>query len=134
MWFFFLILALMLAMDLAWWRYADRLLRPLRRARLWRSLLAAFMSTQVLLLLWTVFARAVGPGFDQLTAKFLISGMYVWHLLALPILLLVWIVTGVVTTPVRLARWLRRERVEDPGHHVTARETVAAAADLALEP
>jgi hypothetical protein len=131
---FLTILVLMLATDLAWWRYADGLLRPMPRAGLWRGLVAAFVLAQVGLLLWTIFARLVGPGFDQLTPKPLISAVYLWHLIALPVLLLIWLATGVVTMPWRLARWLRRERVEDPGHHVTAREAVAAAADMALEP
>jgi predicted MPP superfamily phosphohydrolase len=130
----FVILALMLALDLAWWRYADGLLRPLRRARLWRGMLAAYMALQVFLLAWSISARLVGPGFDQLTPKTLIAGTYLWHLVALPLLLLLWLATGLFTMPVRLAKWLRREHVEDPKHHVTATETVAAAADLALEP
>lgn len=131
---FVVLLVLMFALDLAWWRYADGLLRPLRRARVWRGLLAIFMGMQVFLLLWTVFARAFGPGFDQLTPTPLISAAYLWHLMALPLLLLVWIVTGVIATPFRVARWLRCEHVEDPKHHVTAQETLAAAADIALEP
>ena len=80
----FVILALMLALDLAWWRYADGLLRPLRRARLWRGMLAAYMALQVFLLAWSISARLVGPGFDQLTPKTLIAGTYLWHLVALP--------------------------------------------------
>src|SRR6478735_5582474 len=124
----------MLALDLAWWRYADGLLRPLRRARLWRVLLAAYMVLQVFLLAWSISARLVGPGFDQLTPKMLIAGTYVWHLIALPVLLLLWLAMGIVTMPVRLAQWLRREHVEDSQHHVTATEAAAAAADLALEP
>jgi predicted MPP superfamily phosphohydrolase len=130
----FVILGLMLALDLAWWRYADGLLRPLRRARLWRGMLAAYMVVQVFLLLWSISARAFGPGFDQLTPKMFISATYLWHLIALPILLMAWIATGTLTMPVRLARWLRRERAEDPKHRVTAGEAAAAAGDLALEP
>jgi predicted MPP superfamily phosphohydrolase len=130
----FVILALMFALDLAWWRYADGLCRPLRRARLWRGLLAAYMALQVFLLAWSVSARLVGPGFDQLTPKVLIAGTYIWHLVALPVLLLLWLATGIFTMPVRLAKWLRREHVQHPQHHVTASEAAAAAADLALEP
>jgi uncharacterized protein len=132
---FYVILGLMLALDLAWWRYADGLLRPVRRARLWRGLAAAFAVSQLLLLCWMVLARRLGgAGFDGLTPTPLISAAYLWHLIALPLLLLLWIATGVVTMPWRLARWLRRERVEDPGHRVTPGEAAAAAADLALEP
>lgn len=134
MWFIYVILGLMLALDLAWWRYADRLLRPLRLARVWRGVLAAFMATQVFLIVWTLTARFFGPGFDQLTPRAMIAGTYIWHLLALPTILVLWIVTGVVTTPWRLARWVRREHVQHPEHHLTAAETAGAAADLALEP
>lgn len=134
MWFIFLILGLMLALDLAWWWYSDRLLRPLRRAWLWRGLVAAFMATQVLLIFWTIFARWFGVGFDQLTPKTLISATYLWHLIALPAVLVIWIATGVVTMPWRLARWVRRQHVEHPRHHITGAEAAGAAADLALEP
>jgi predicted MPP superfamily phosphohydrolase len=131
---FFVILALMVVMDLAWWRCADGMLRPLRRARIWRSVLAVFMKLQLLLLTWTITARWVGPGFDQLTPTLLIGAVYLWHLLALPLILVAWIALGAVTMPIRLTRWLRRERVEHPAHHASAGEVVSAAADLALEP
>jgi predicted MPP superfamily phosphohydrolase len=130
----FVILALMLALDLAWWRYADGLLRPLPRARLWRGMLATYMGLQVFLLAWSISARLIGPGFDQLTPKALIAATYLWHLVALPILLLLWLAAGVLAMPMRLAKWLRREHIEGPKHHVTASEAAAAAADLALEP
>src|SRR5688572_26342517 len=131
---FLIILGLMLVLDLAWWRYADVLLRPLRRARVWRGLLAAFMAMQVFLLIWSFAARWVGAGFDQLTPTILIATTYVWHLVALPVVLIIWIATGVVVMPWRLARWVGREHREDPAHHIAASETVAAAADLAMEP
>jgi hypothetical protein len=104
MWFIYVILGLMLALDLAWWWYAERLLRPIRLARVWRGVLAAFMATQVFLVVWTLTARFFGPGFDQLTPRAMIAGTYIWHLLALPTILVLWIITGVVTTPRRLAR------------------------------
>jgi predicted MPP superfamily phosphohydrolase len=131
---FYVILALMLAMDLAWWRYADGLLRPLRRARLWRGLLASFMGGQLFLLLWTVASRRFGPGFDQLTPQPLIAATYLWHLIVLPLLLLTCVVIGLLTMPWRLARWVRREHVVHPAHHITPGEAGAVAADLALEP
>lgn len=134
MWFIFLILGLMLALDLAWWWYSDRLLRPLRRARLWRGLVAAFMATQVFMIFWVIAARSFGPGFDQLTPKPLIAATYLWHLIALPVVLVLWIATGVVTVPWRFARWLRREHVEHPRHHITGAEAAGAVADLAPEP
>jgi uncharacterized protein len=131
---FYVILVLMLATDLAWWRCADLLLRPLKHCRLWRALLAVFMGGQVVLLVWTVAARRFGAGFDQLTPQPLIAAAYLWHLIVLPLLLLLWLATGVVTTPRRLIRWLRREHAEHPAHHVTPAEAGAVAVDLALEP
>src|SRR5688500_13001847 len=130
---FFIILGLMLVLDLAWWFYADRLLRPTRRRRLWRTLLAVFMTLQVLLLIWTCSARRFGPRSDHMTPKLFLSAAHLCHLFILPILLVLWIAFGVVPTPFRLVRWLRREKVEHPAHHVSPREAVAAAADLALE-
>jgi predicted MPP superfamily phosphohydrolase len=135
MWFILTILGLMLALDLAWWRYADRLLRPLRRARVWRGLLAAFAAGEVVLLvLWVIDVMITGPQFDNILPRPLIAATYVWHLLALPTILVLWIATGVLTMPWRLARWVRREHVEHPEHHLTATETAGTAADLALEP
>jgi uncharacterized protein len=131
---FQVILALMLALDVAWWAYAHRLLRPLRRRAMWRLLLALFMGVQIFLLLWTVLAHRFGAGGIDAMPRVLISATYLWHLIALPAVLLAWLLTGTLTMPWRLARWLRREKLEDPRHHVTASETVAAAADLTLEP
>src|SRR5688500_10180203 len=135
MWFIFVILGLMLALDLAWWWYADRLLRPLRRARLWRGLLAAFAAGEVLLLvLWVADVMITGPQFDNVLARPLVPATYLWHLIALPALAALWVAPGALPLPRRSARWLRRERGEHPEHHITPAETAAAAADLALDP
>lgn len=134
MWFFFVILGLMLALDLVWWWYADRLIRPLSRARLWRGLLAAFMAAQVFLIFWSLTARSLGPGFDQLTPRAMIAGTYLWHLIALPLIGVLLTGVGVIT----VARWLATrvlgEHIAHRRGDVIATLAVGTASDLALEP
>ncbi len=77
--FVLIVVGLMLTFDAAWWWHADRRLRPLRRARLWRGLLAAFVVTQAAVLLWAFASRRSG---DVPTPLFALT--FLWHLIVLP--------------------------------------------------
>jgi predicted MPP superfamily phosphohydrolase len=65
-----------------WW--GDRRLRPLRKSKTWRTLLAALIGAQFLMLVWwTLFPgtlRGLGSGFWKPVSAWL----YMWHLLVLP--------------------------------------------------
>lgn len=66
-----------------WWWWADRQLRPLRRARLWRSLLAAFALFQLGFFAYTMGGRIVGMTLGA-PAPFT-AVAYLWDLIFLPL-------------------------------------------------
>src|SRR5687768_5410403 len=105
---FFLILGAMVAFDLLWWRQADRLLRPLPHGRWWRTLLGLFMGGQLFLILWAVGARFIAAGFDGSTPVTLIAATYVWHLLVLPVLVVLLLTAGLVGSVRSLGRLILR--------------------------
>jgi predicted MPP superfamily phosphohydrolase len=87
--------------DALWWRAADRRLRPLRGAVVWRWLLAAFMIAQLGYMLMMTVGSIVehvprGPLLWPVAA-------YVWHLFVLPAAVM-WLLM------VRGLRWLRAKR------------------------
>jgi predicted MPP superfamily phosphohydrolase len=84
-----LIIGLVFACDLLWWRTADRILRPSPRGRRWRPALATFMAAQVLCLLWIVLGRTLVRDADALIPAWVLIGTFVWHLLVLPATLVV---------------------------------------------
>ena len=83
--FILTVIAVMFALDGICWailaRLADR--TP------WRSLIALFMSAQLLGLAWLIFGRLSHGGWDQWLPKFAIASIFIWHCLGLPLLLLV---------------------------------------------
>lgn len=81
--FFWLIILAMLAFDALWWWWADRRLRVLRRARAWRTSLAVFMALQLLCFLGIMVTRLLG--YRALIPVSLVAGVYIWHLLVLPL-------------------------------------------------
>jgi predicted MPP superfamily phosphohydrolase len=136
---FYLVLILMLALDVAWWRYADLRLRQLsRHRRSLRALLAVFMAGQLLLLLWSSGSRFLGVGFDHLTPRVLISATYLWHLIVLPCTLLAWIAAIAVTIPGRILRAMRPEKASSPqsetGLPLSRRQLLGATAIAATPP
>jgi predicted MPP superfamily phosphohydrolase len=80
-----LIIVLVFALDFYWWRLADRRLRPLRRARLWRGVLAVFMVGQILLMCSRLLPPAWSRRINGHVPLALIAGQYLWHLAVLPI-------------------------------------------------
>lgn len=97
---FSIVLAAILAADLLWWRYADRLSRPLRHALWWRLLIGLFMAGQVALVLWILGGRALVAHLGSRPPPALSAGAYLWHLLILPA---AW--TLVVTAGLVLSVW-----------------------------
>ncbi len=81
---FFRVLFLILAtLDILWWIWADRRLRPLRTAFIWRRLLGLFIGTQmVFLLMWIVQIRMLRNGIIPAPV---VACVFIWHLLVLPI-------------------------------------------------
>lgn len=79
---FFAIVFLVLGSEILFWIWADRRLRPTRRARLWRTLLHTYMSFQFVGFLSIFVQRALGIVAD-LPAT-LLATIYLWHILILP--------------------------------------------------
>src|SRR4051794_35031819 len=112
--FFLTVVITIVAADLLWWWRADRFLRPLRRARLWRGLLAAYMGGLLALVLILLFGRLLSPTLPSRMPGVLTAVAYLWHLLVLPATVLTWAVVGTVANVTRGIRWLRSGREQLP--------------------
>ncbi len=93
-----------------WWWWADRQLRPLRRARLWRSLLAAFALFQLGFFAYTMGGRIVGMRLGA-PAPFT-AAAYLWDLILLPLTCLLTLVLVSVASIVSAAR--RKKAATEP--------------------
>src|SRR5215470_1185722 len=102
---FVIILTAILAADLLWWRRADRLARPLRRAFWWRLLIALFMGTQMALVVWILGRRVLAEYLPGQPPQVLSAAAYLWHLLILPAACAIAATAGLL---VGLWRWWRR--------------------------
>src|SRR4051812_17322416 len=72
------LLVVWIVIDVTWWRWADRALRPVRGARAWRTLLGVFTAAQLAYLL--VFLVAIQIDADWWWPTPLAVGAYLWHL------------------------------------------------------
>lgn len=129
-------------LDIAWWLWADRALRPLKRATPWRWLLAAFMVFQLGMFIGVVFFRRSGIRAEL--PPTLLSFVYLWHLFILPTTVVLWMAVAIGS---RVARRLMKadERVAAPDPEpraeaspapgpVLSRRQVLAAAAVAVPP
>jgi len=102
---FSLVVFLLLALDVIWWRWADVRLRPLVGSWRYRLLLAGFMSFQILAQAFRVIHISfIRNGMDSGMGSPFLAMVYIWHLLILPgtlLTLLGWWLSR------RLASWLR---------------------------
>lgn len=83
-WFILTIITVMLVGDLVWALVADRWLRPVKHAWLWRAGHGVFMLAQMATLLWVILGRIVGADTFGDTPTLLLTFTYLWHLLLLP--------------------------------------------------
>src|SRR5437879_3673636 len=102
----FSMLAGWLLADVLWWRAADRRLRPLKGAMLWRWLLGLFMATQVAFMLMMM----IGSILDHIPQRGPLLwpvAAYVWHLFVLPTAVMAILVPKGI-------RWLKRRHRISP--------------------
>ena len=92
--FFLAILIFMFVGDAVCWRLADRALKRLPRAALWRGLNGLFFLTQGVVLAAILFVRVQGLTMDLLGSKPLLSAVYIWHLVLLPLVLVAFLAAG----------------------------------------
>jgi len=70
-------------LDVIWWLWADRRLRPLHAARWWRLLLALFMATMISTLIIPIAWPNSGLGRNGVLPMSLRMAQYLWHLIVL---------------------------------------------------
>jgi uncharacterized protein len=80
-----IILASVLAADLLWWWRADDRARRWRHSARWRLLIGVFIGGQTVLLLWNVSGRIPAVSFLGRPPELLSAAGYLWHLLVLPV-------------------------------------------------
>jgi predicted MPP superfamily phosphohydrolase len=78
------IFTMVFLLDAYWWWATDRQLRPLPRARVWRSLLALFMGATILLLGSRMMPPRLAWWLNKGIPAPLTAAQYLWHLGVLP--------------------------------------------------
>src|SRR6476659_52992 len=94
---FWVILAAIVAFNLGWWRWADRRLKPLPRALLWRSLLAICIGVQLGYLAAFVVVPEWARRAHEVVPDFILGMVFLWGILVLP-------VTGLITLAITMGR------------------------------
>jgi len=92
----------MFLLDALWWIVAVRLARMTRV----RRALALFSAAQIAGLVWLLSRRFAYSSGMTLLLKFAMSAVFIWHMILLPLLLLV----GIAAIPILLVARLRRGR------------------------
>jgi predicted MPP superfamily phosphohydrolase len=99
--FYCLVSAVMILGDAIWWRLADRRLRPLRHARLWRALLAAWVGAMAIYMVLLAAAPAlIRRSATPIPVSFH-SAVFLWHLFVLPALIAVELIHQTTSVSVR---------------------------------
>ena len=135
--FFLLIIFAMPVGDVLWWWWADRWLRPLRRAKLYRVLLALFVAVQLLGFGIVIGSRFIGARVALPAGP--LAVIYVWHIVVLSAIALAMLLASLVHLACKLlAR--RRRPLSEPKSGTpqqsgpSRREVIAAAAAAAVPP
>src|SRR5687767_1839478 len=124
-----IIILSLLVLDLLWWFAADRLLRKAGWKRSARLLHSLFFGFQLAGLLGVILSRR-SEAWDQLP-KFLMSAVYLWHLIILPLVVPLTIISGIVALVLWVIRKIRTretEAVETDDARVSRRAFLAATA------
>jgi uncharacterized protein len=83
--FILVLLSAFLVLNLLWWVMAHRWLAGLRRARVWRVCLGAFVVLMGGFLLLMVAGRAGYPQLEEWMPRWMLVSTFVWHFIGLPI-------------------------------------------------
>lgn len=105
---FLFVICPMPLLDLLFWWWADRRLRPLRRHVLWRSALATFMGAQLALFAWIFASRWTKLDID--IPPWVLALLYLWHILILPTTMILLTAGKLLVAAVTLGRWIVRCR------------------------
>ncbi|MEO7934485.1 MAG: metallophosphoesterase [Chthoniobacterales bacterium] len=107
---FLAILGLLIVLDLVWWRLSHRWLRGKTH---WRVFNAVFLLAQILGFGFLITGRVAGIRWNLPTPW--MASIYLWHLLILPLLLVI----GIVALPVLLFVFWKRRKSPRVGLHST---------------
>jgi hypothetical protein len=126
----FLILSSMVAANLIWWRWADRRLRVLKSARLWRAIPAGFIIGQFVYLGMLASPRSAHAVQDWIPVQF-VAGTYLWSLLVLPASL---ILIGLSKLPGLISRRKVAPVAVDPAREPLSRRQMLGAVAVTVAP
>lgn len=133
---FLLIVSSFVAFDLLWWRWADRHLRQRKHRTLWRGLLGAFMGFELAGLFLVLGSRLLGVMFNLPLP--LLVGIYLWHMLILPLSVLALGLGGVLKragrllSPNAMEEWMRNDEL--PMANGLSRREMLRMAAIAVPP
>ena len=116
---FHLVVGSILAANVFWWWWADKRLRPLPRARVWRVALALFMAWMVGYLGTYIVAPGWARQAHTVLPEPVIALSFLWHLICLPVGVVIALVSALCSLPGRL-------RGGNEGEPVTRRRFLGA--------
>jgi len=104
--FFLAILISIFAFNAIWWITANRLAKHSR----WRHLHTVFMLVQVGGLVWLLVGRLLRTGWDQYMPKVGAAALLIWHMLVLPILVIILLAAIPTIAALAIARLIGRRK------------------------
>jgi predicted MPP superfamily phosphohydrolase len=113
--FLFIIITIVVSLNALWWIVSSRLSRHSR----WRHLLTVFMVLQVGGFFWLLLGRLSRSGGDRLLPKFAVTALVLWHMLVLPILVILLGLALPLVLAIGLARFWARHRQQKSSAAVT---------------
>jgi len=93
-----------------WWFWSDRKFRRLRNARRWRIATGLFAATMLGGFIWVIVARRMHVA--AMPPVPILAGVYIWHLLILPMTLVMAVVAGLVWGIIKIVAKVRRRQIE----------------------
>lgn len=138
--FILIVSSILVTLDLLWWWRGDAWARKLDRRRTWRIAWGAFMAGQTLGILLLLFARYLGLDRTAGLPTWLLTFIFVWHLLVLPGVWILFMIGGTGWSIARLAGLLLSKRPAEPADLPPAaspaptRRQFLAAAAVAVPP
>ena len=104
--FFFVLLGTMVALNLLWWAASARIAKPTFA----RITVAIFALAQLAGLIWLLTQRFAHAESTALFSKFAMATVFIWHMILLPVLLLLTVALLPILAIVALIRSARRLR------------------------
>jgi hypothetical protein len=101
---------MMFALDALWLAVSVRIARPIVA----RISVGVFSLAQLAGLAWLLTQRLSHPGSPAFYAKFVTTVVFIWHMMILPLLLLLAVVSLPILAVVAAVRFVRRQRTSTP--------------------